>query len=489
MHALYPTVEEKRRALRYAQGTVLLIIALLYLIMIPPGLALGAAAVTLLHFGIPAGVLLALGLLLRHSGTDAVRLRMSDTGPAIFWGWMALVVSAMPPFISLSGMSVIQALFESVSSWTTTGLSVVDFSHTHALIYLWRSLLQLAGGAGLAILLVSIAGGVSGSLYSRMEGRELLVPHVRESARLVLQLYAVYLVVGVIAYMAVGLSLFEAFNHACAAISTGGFSTRPESIGAWDSMSVEAVSIGLMILGNMNFLTAWLIVRRRWAAAARNSELRLLTVALVVAILLVHVFATTQVYGSFSKDLRVAVFESVSALTTTGFSTVLYGSWQHTGILVLIVLMVIGGGACSTAGGLKQIRVYILGRYMLRSVRQFVLPRGATLPLLVHDGEKPRGVSDGELSAISAFTFLYLALLLIGTLILAMSGYSLAESLFEYASALGTVGISIGITGPKTPDIPLLAMSAGMMLGRLEIFLVFIGIRGAVQYLRALGKK
>ncbi|MFA6234935.1 MAG: potassium transporter TrkG [Bacteroidota bacterium] len=480
MQLLYPSTEERRRALRHVQGTILYISAAIYLFMIPPGLAAGEAADTFLHFGIPGAVIFIIGLLLRRPGYVHVRLRMSDAARIVFWGWILLVLSAMPPFMTMAGMSPVQALFESVSGWTTTGLSVADIPHTHALIFLWRSVLQLAGGAGLAILLISISGGGSGSLYSRVEGRELLVPQVRASAQIVLQLYGVYLLAGVVAYMAVGMSFFEAFNHSCAAISTGGFSTRFDSIGAWDSMPVEAVTIALMILGNLNFLTAWLLVRRRWTALSRNSELRLGGMALGLAIILVYVSTTAHVYANFSKDLRVAVFETVSALTTTGFSTVSYGHWHPSGILILIILMIIGGGACSTAGGLKQVRVYILLQYLRKTIKKFVLPRGIVLPLIVHEGERPRSVSDNEMSAIAAFTFLYLVLLLSGTLLLTMYGYSVADSLFEFASALGTVGISVGVTSPHTPDVVLLAETAGMVLGRLEIFLVFAGLHSVL---------
>ncbi|MBE0644253.1 MAG: TrkH family potassium uptake protein [Bacteroidetes bacterium] len=483
MLQLYPDTARKRGALLRMLGTILVILAALYGIVIAAAIAGQAPLAAIAHFGIPCLILLTTGLLLRRKRNAAARLRLGDAGPAIFWGWVILVIAAMPPFMTLSGMTVIQALFESISGWTTTGLSVVEYAGTNSLIFLWRSILQLAGGAGLAILLVSISGGASGSLYSRVEGRDLLVPHVKDSARLVLRLYAIYLIVGVLSYMAVGLSFYESFNHACAAISTGGFSNRPESIGTWDSVYVEGVSIALMILGNMNFITAWLLARGKWTLLGRNSELRLMVVAIAAGAVLVYVFTTAHVYADFSKDGRVAFFETVSALTTTGFSTTSYTSWSHTGILVLIILMVIGGGACSTAGGLKQIRVYILWKSMVRAVRTFILPRGATLPLRVHDGERWRNVTEGELSALSAFTILYLAFLTAGTLLLTMQGYSLSDSLFEFASALGTVGISIGITGPHTPAMPLLAMSAAMLLGRLEIFLVFFGIKGALRLL------
>lgn len=141
-----------------------------------------------------------------------------------------------------------QALFESVSGWTTTGLSVVDVTQCSRLILLWRSIMQLAGGAGLAIIMLAAIVGPVGPALSIAEGRtDQLVPHVRKSAKMVLLIYAGYAAVGILAYHLAGLPLFDSINHSFAAISTGGFSTQPESIGHWDSVLVEAVTLPLMI--------------------------------------------------------------------------------------------------------------------------------------------------------------------------------------------------------------------------------------------------
>ena len=163
------------------------------------------------------------------------------------------------------------------------------------------------------MMLAAIVGPV-GPAVSIAEGRsEQLVPHVRESARLVMFLYAGYAVAGVAAYMLAGMDWFDAVNHAFPAISTGGFSTKVASIGHWDSVAIEAVSIALMILGNLNFFTAYLLVHGRFRAVLRNGEVRVMAVLLPLGTLLLFFFVCAGVYPTLAKSVRVAVFETVSA--------------------------------------------------------------------------------------------------------------------------------------------------------------------------------
>jgi trk system potassium uptake protein TrkH len=174
--------------------------------------------------------------------------------------------------------------------------------------------------------------GPTGTGYSLAEGRgDQLVPQVRESAKLVLRIYTGYIVAGCIAYWIAGMGLFDAVNHTFAAISTGGFSTRPENIGAWNSMSIEAVSIVLMIFGNMNFLTAYILLSGNIKAFIRNGEMRVLATLILIGALIIFLGVSAELYPSLEKSVRVAVFEVVSALTTTGFSTVGYADWNEIG--------------------------------------------------------------------------------------------------------------------------------------------------------------
>ena len=184
--------------------------------------------------------------------------------------------------------------------------------------------------------------------------------------------------------------------------------------------------------------------------------------------------------------MRVAVFETVSALTTTGFSTVFYQKWNALGIFVLVVLMVIGGGICSTAGGLKQYRVYLMFKAIWWEIRRARLPRGAVVDEYVWRGEDRQTVGDRHIRQVAVFICLYLAALAAGTMILAAHGYPLHEALFEYASAQGTVGLSIGVTVADAPRLVLWTETLGMFFGRLEFLVIFAGLAILVRDLPTL---
>lgn len=404
-------------------------------------------------------------------------LNLQEGGILVLLSWVVACVIGAIPFLVVDRMNFTQAVFESVSGLTTTGLSVVDVTQASKMVLLYRSTLQLVGGAGLAIIMVATLIGPTGSSVSGAEGRtEQLVPHVRESARIVLMLYLGYTVVGIVAYVLAGMNVFDAVNHAFAAVSTGGFSTRAESIGYWNSTAIETVTIPLMLLGNMNFLTAYLILKGRFRVATRNGELQLMAFLMPVAILLVLIFVCHGLYTPLSKAVRVSIFETTSALTTTGFSTVLYQQWNTLGILVLVLLMIIGGGVCSTAGGMKQYRVFVLAKALVWEIRRALLPRGAVVDESIWRGEQRCSVSDSHIRQVAVFSSLYLAALAVGTLILAAHGYRLEEALFEYASAQGTVGISIGVTSAAAPPLVLWTEIAGMFFGRLEFLVIFVSL-------------
>lgn len=406
-----------------------------------------------------------------------VVLSVQEGGIIVFLSWSIVILFSALPFVFAQKVDFSRAVFEAVSGWTTTGLSILDVSKTSKLILFWRSLMQLAGGAGLAVIMMSSIMGPAGIGVSSAEGRgDQLVPHVRRSARLVLMIYSVYAVVGVLAYHLAGMTVFDSVNHSFAAISTGGFSTRAENIGYWNSVAVEAVSIPLMILGNLSFVTAWYLWRGRLKSVIRNGEVRLMAFLLPLSVALVFVFTCRALYPHLGKALRVSIFETVSALTTTGFSTVFYTNWNSFGIFILIIMMLIGGGTCSTAGGIKQFRVYFLWRQTVWEIKRLLLPGSSVSERPVWEGENKVFVDDSRARQISVFIFIYLATYAVGTAILCCCGYSLQDSMFEFASAIGTVGLSIGVTLPTMPDAALWAETLAMFLGRLEFIVIFVSI-------------
>ncbi len=407
----------------------------------------------------------------------ALTVKLQEGFVAVTLIWVLAIIFGAIPFIFVSHLSFSQAIFESTSGWTTTGLSVVDVTTAPKLILFFRSLLQLLGGAGLAIIALSTIAGPVGAGLSIAEGRgDLLAPHVQESIRIVLRMYIAYIVAGVIGLHLAGMSWFDAINHAFTAVATGGFSTRPESIGYWDSASIEAVIIVLMILGNINFLVAYTVLRGKLRAAARNAELRLVAVVIPLASILLFAVVTQGLYPTLEKSLRVAVFESVTALTGTGFSTVSYIPWADFGWFVLIILMVLGGGSGSTAGGIKQFRIYVMYKAIQWELKRAFMPsRTVNEPAIWH-GDRSQPLSSNQVRQIAIFIGIYLIVLLLGTGMMMMYGESLADSLFEFASTLGTVGLSVGITQPDMPVGMMWGQVTGMLLGRLEFFAVIIGI-------------
>lgn len=456
-----------------AMSGVLMLAPLLVLLIHPEEAANSRA------FAVPAVTLGLLGLSLWRlfRPPSSVSLTTQEGGVIVLLSWAAVMLFSAWPFVAVLRMDFSRALFESVSGWTTTGLSVVDVTAAGKMILLWRSTMQLAGGAGLAIIMMSAIIGPTGVGISAAEGRgEQLVPHVRQSARLVMLIYAGYVVTGVVAYRLAGMSLFDAANHTFAAVSTGGFSTRVESIGYWNSVTIEAITVALMVLGNLSFVTAWLLWRGEVRLVMRNGEVRLLAVVIPVSAAALAIFTCRGLYPELCKSLRVAVFETVTAITTTGFSTVGYGNWDSLGVLILTILMLIGGGTCSTAGGIKQFRVYMVWKMLVWELRRAFLPRTAVMERPVWEGPRRVFVDDARLRQLSVFIFLYLITFAAGSMILCACGYSIRDSLFEFASALGTVGLSIGVTSPAMPDIALWAETIAMFLGRLEFIVLIVSI-------------
>jgi len=305
------------------------------------------------------------------------------------------------------------------------------------------------------------------------------VPHVRHSARLVARIYAGYAVVGVVGLRLAGMSWFDAVNHAFAAVSTGGFSTRAASFGHWDSVMVEAVTLPLMVLGSTNFQLAYLCWQRRWRAVRGNPELRFAGVATAVALPLVYLGAVRGLDLPAAKALRVTVFETVSALTTTGFNSVPYAESAAVAPLVLVPLMLIGGASGSTAGGLKQIRVYILLRALSAELRRLRVPREVVLAPFLWRGSERVFLEAPAALQVAVFAVAYGLVYVAGVGVLVAAGVEPGAACFEYASALGTVGLSVGVTTPDAGAAVLWAEIVGMLLGRLEILVVFVALAQA----------
>jgi trk system potassium uptake protein len=471
-------LRERYQALFGYMGEMVLVIGLLFLVpllVIPfyPDEAKLAGG-----FLLTALPLIALGLWLwrRLAPREPLSLTVQEGMVIMMLVWLLAILAGTIPFMTAAGLDFTHAVFESTSGWTTTGLSVVDVTQQPRIVLFYRSFIQFAGGAGFAIIMLSAIAGPPGSGLSVAEGRsEQLAPHVRRSASIVLRIYLAYAIIGVPGLRLAGMDWFDAVNHAFTGLATGGFSTRPESIGYWDSAWIEMLLVALMLLGALNFLTAYTLLRGKFYAVRHNGEVRLTAVVIPVAALLLVVFITAQIHPT-GKAFRTAIFEATSALTGTGFTTTDYHRWGDFGWLAIIVLMIIGGGTGSTSGGLKQLRVYVLYKALVWEFRRAFMPQHTINEPAIWEGDRRGFLSDQRVRRVTLYVFLFLGIYITGSAIVTLHGYSLRDSLFEFASAVATVGLSVGITTPDAPLSLLWTQILGMYLGRLEFFAIFIGI-------------
>ncbi len=441
-------------------------------------------------FLIPGLGSVALGVLIclfskRKTGETAVHT-VHHWNLTVLIVWLYGCLAGAIPFVIGGNLTFVQGLFEAVSGWTTTGLSVMDVEATPHIFLFYRSFMQFCGGLGFVmIMLAFIQDRLAMNLYTTEGHSDKIMPTLKETARSICQVYVACLAVGVIAYVVCGMPVFDSLLHAMGALSTGGFSNRADSIGAYGSLPIEAVTIFLMLLGTTNFAVLLLAVHQKWKDFFRSGELRLLGVLLLLFVPLTALSLMSALYIGLGEGLREALFNIVSALSTTGYSTSGYTGWPAFALGVMILMMLIGGGIGSTAGGIKLSRVLILLKATwLHMKSQFSAEHAVSKPYY-YRAQGKTAIDSRLVGATSGYIMAYLLIFITGSLLLTVTaGASLTDAMFEFASSLGTVGLSVGLTGPATNNATLLVEIGGMILGRLEIFLVTSSVYSAVYLLR-----
>ncbi|OGO78915.1 MAG: hypothetical protein A2Y23_00210 [Clostridiales bacterium GWB2_37_7] len=429
------------------------------------------------NFIIPAALAFLTGFLLSLfiRGEKKQQLTLRQDTVIVVAVWLLAAFFSSMPFMLSKQLNFTQAFFEAVSGWTTTGLSVVDVTVTPKIYLMFRSIMQFFGGVGLVLVMLSALSGTYGMRLYNAEGHsDKLLPNLVKSARVIMSIYAGYVVAGTILYVIFGMSLFDAINHSIAALSTGGFSTQVDSIGAYKSLPIELITIILMLLGTTNFAAHLVLISGKFRSFIKIGEIRFMLLLLGLAIPIMAFVSLNGIYGSAAQGLRISAFQIVSALSTTGFSTVGFNNWLPLPIFLIVILMLIGGGAGSTAGGIKLYRIYLMVKAFLWNLRRKFLPEHLVNEDVVYRPEGKLFIEEKHISEASNYAFIYMVMLFLGVGVMLANGYSLQDSLFEFASSLGTVGLSIGITLPSTPPIVLWTQIVGMLFGRLEIYVIFI---------------
>lgn len=411
-------------------------------------------------------------------GKEKGRLHKNQDAIIVVCAWMIGIVVCALPFVLTGKYNFTQAVFEAASGLSTTGLSVVDVNTAPKIFLMHRSNMLFFGGIGLVLVMMSVLSDVYGMRLYNAEGHsDRLLPNLIKSARMIICIYAGYIISGTLLYYIFGMELFDALNHAIAAISTGGFSTKAESIGYYNSRPIELITIILMLLGCTNFLVHLLLIRGKVKAFFQHCEVKFMLFIVALCTPIFVVLLLNNIVADTSQAVRIALFQIVSALTTTGFQTVdNFNSWNSALLFLTILLMLIGGGAGSTAGGIKQYRVYLLAKQFYWNIRDLAShKRIVRADSLERFGERSF-VTDKEKYTANMFALFYLAVFVLGSLVFVLFGNSLERSMFEFASALGTVGLSVGITGFDAPTAVLWTATLGMIIGRLEIYIVFLAL-------------
>ncbi len=432
------------------------------------------------NFYIPALATILIGALivLYFRGREKDKLERSQDAILVVSIWILAIVASALPFVFTKDYNFTHAIFESTSGYSTTGLSVVDVSVTPHIYLFFRSLLQFVGGVGLVLVLTSAISDKFGMrLYSAEGHSDKLVPNLIRSGRMILSIYIGYIFIGSVFLVIFGMTPFEAINHSITAVATGGFSTEASSIGAFNSVGVEVTIMVLMLLGGTNFFVHLMLLRGKFKNVFSHIEIKLLGILLIVFIPILVINIISIYDGNFFHTLRVASFQFISAVTGTGFQTISsFRVMPPTFITVLVIVMVLGAGMGSTAGGMKQYRVALAFKSLLWNIKeQFGHKKTIRTHFINKIGTKTI-VSNDEIVQNYSFLMTYLLALVAGTLILTGFGFTIRDSLFEFASALGTVGLSVGIVGYDANPLVLWTTTIGMFLGRLEFYVVFIAM-------------
>jgi len=418
---------------------------------------------------------------------------------ALAWIFM-MMLTAIPLYTTHSTGSYLDANFETMSGFTTTGLSLAqDVDHLSHSINFYRHYLQFIGGMGIIVVALTVLARseVGSVLTFKSEGREeILRPNVARTSRAIFGIAATFLVLGTVLFaivgiyegMNVGTSFFDGVNHAMAAFSTGGFSPHSQNILYYHSFPYEIVALIIFLIGSFNFAFHYAVLSGKRREMFKNIEIRTIFITLMLSTLVIAAgLLYFNVYSSPEILFRKAFFQAASAHTTTGFGTVypaqMSNVWPNLPQTMMSIIMLLGACANSTGGGIKAIRVGIMAKAFFREVKKALSPKTAVVSEKYHHiSDTP--LTDTVVKGAALITIGYIVLFFVGTTVTMLYGYNGVDSMYETSSAVGNVGLSCGVTSPAMPSMLKVTYIFLMWAGRLEIMAVLVLVGFAILALR-----
>ena len=447
-----------------------------------------------LDFLISMSISVIIGYLLmtlgRRTRTDGLQVDWKYGFIIAALSWIMLMFLCSIPYL-LSGhtKSLIDGCFDVMSGFTTTGLVLTqDLDHLSTGLNMWRHMLTFIGGQGMVVLALSFLGKHVGGAYKMYcgEGKDIkLVPNVKDTTRIIWKISMIYLLTGTLALwicgMFIGLSPLPAFLHGLfifeSAWSTGGFAPNTQNMMYYHSFAYEIITIIFFVLGSLNFGLHYAIWQGKKKEMLRNIEVQSFFVtSFLLTAFAVMKLSQSGVYTDAISCFRRVVYNVLSAHTTTGFGSIyarqFANEWGDFGILIMIIAMLIGGSACSTAGGFKGLRVGIVFKGIISDIKKILAPE-RSIKVEKYHHIKDYVLDDGTVKSAALIIVCYMVLFGITTLLGTFYGYSFADSAFEAASVSGNVGLSIGVTSAAMPTLMKVQYILAMYLGRLEFISVF----------------
>ena len=394
--------------------------------------------------------------------------------------WLSIAIfGSLPLIFSEVNFSFTNAFFESMSGITTTGSTIIpNLEEMPKAILLWRAILQWLGGIGIIVMAITLmpimnVGGMQLFKISNSDSSEKILPKSKEIALRLIYIYSGLTTLCAISYKILGMNTFDSITHSMTTIATGGFSNYNESIGFFNSFSIEISAMIFIILGSLPFIAYIKFLNGNRRIFFSDIQIRTFLKIILISILILSIYLFLD--KSSELNFRTVLFNVISILTGTGYVNAQFDNWGGFPLIIFIGLMFIGGCAGSTTCGIKIFRFQILYSFILNQLKKIIYPKGI---FVLKYNQSP--VDDKFTASIISFIYMYLVIFFAITALLSLTGLDFITSISGAATSISNVGPGLGSTiGPNgnfssLPDISKWILSFGMILGRLELFAILV---------------
>ncbi len=409
--------------------------------------------------------------------SSKMRLKHAMIISSLAWLW-ASILGSLLMFIILK-LPLIDGIFENMSMWTGTGLTV--FTNIEALpksILFLRSFEGWLGGLGIVIIAIGIlirSGNAASKLYKSEAREERIKPSIVNTMNKTIEIYLIYTLFGIFLYVLAGMPLFDSVNLCFSMICTGGMSIKNQNIGFYHNNIIYIISMLIMIIGAISFPVHYKIYFTKGKSLIRDIQFK--TMIFLILVSLIIIYGLTRI---MNIDI---LFTIISAITSTGANTVpsnIMMNWARINLLIVLLLMIIGASSGSTVGGVKIIRVITVIKSLGQTVIGILSPEGRKFPVKIQG----KSITDKDTKEASSYIILYLIIILLSWIVLMGYGYNDFNALFEITSAIGNSGLSSGLTNPGLPVLVKLVLIFDMWVGRLEIIPILVSIYGLYDLIK-----